>query len=152
MTKQSGRPEPGHALTPSNDTSRIVADLRSISEKADAPGALTAGAVEAVMHARALRPAHLSPDLFSDPAWDMLLELLHAEISGRRVTLPILCKAASVQPSAGQRWFNVLVGKGLCTAMESGLDRQGVRLSEQGSKAMRSYFAALGRARLQDRP
>ena len=150
MTKQSGKPDPERSLSPSNDTSRIAAGLRSLegdrgvpSSAAPIPASLSAAAVEAVIEARAKRSAHLPFELFGDPAWDMLLELMHAEITHRRITLPILCKAAGVQPGTGRRWVEALARKGLCTELDYDPEHGTISLSDSGSRAMRAYFGAL---------
>ena len=107
------------------------------------PASLSAGAVEAVIQARALRAAHLPPELFSDPAWDMLLELLHAQLTHRRITPGILCKAADVQPGAGRRWMEALAAKGLCIGPVADPDHGDIRLSKEGSRIMQAFFAGL---------
>ena len=153
MTKQSGVPEPGRVLEPSNDTTRIATALRLLAGRsppafAGPPNAthswppLSAAVVEAVISARALRSAYVPAELLSDPAWDMLLELLHAEITKRRVTTSILSKAAGIRTSAGLRWIETLIMMGLC-AWSKSPDHGFVQLTDQGSGAVRAYFAKL---------
>ena len=155
MTKHSGTPNAGRALAPSNDTRRIASTLNPVASlagferddgtdlSATPPASLSAAAVEAVIQARALRAAHLPPELFSDPAWDMLLELLHAQLTHRRITPGILCKAADVQPGAGRRWMEALAAKGLCIGPVADPDHGDIRLSKEGSRVLHAYFAAL---------
>lgn len=148
MTKQSGSPRPERLLKPSNDSQRIAGALRSSAGRAPAAPAaepaapLLARAVEDVIQARALRSAHVPAELLGESAWDMLLELLHAELSGRRVTPAILGKAAGVLPATGQRWIDALVAKGLCTRSADDPAEVAIRLSTDGSRAMHAYFAA----------
>jgi len=155
MTKQSRSPDSGRALAPGNDTNRIAASLNSLGDDAVFAGQEAASAalprssqlaatVEAVIQARALRAAHLPPELFGDPAWDMLLELMHAELTHRRITFAILCKAAAVRPGTGRRWLDALARHGLCTGLDSDSDHCAIFLSEAGSRTIRAYFAALG--------
>ena len=145
MTKQSGVPEPERSLKPSNDTLRIATALgSSAGSPTTAPSLVT---LEAIIRQRALRSAYLPGEVLTDSAWDMLLELLHAELCERRLTASILCKAAGVSVSTGLRWIEVLVTKGLCTrtAGVNDIDRTFVQLSEQGSEAMRGYLIELVR-------
>ena len=150
MTKHSGVPGPGRPLKPSNHTLRITTAL---GPRHDAPpltpishsGPVSAATVEAIIRQRALRATHLPGELLADAAWDMLLELMHAELGERRVTASILCKAAAVSTSVGLRWIDVLLSKGLCTrtARTDDPDESFVQLSDEGSKAMRGYFTDL---------
>lgn len=153
MTKQSGVPDAGRTLKPSNDTERLATTLASLSQSVDSQGrrqqagpdlggATLAARVERAILERALRPAFIPERLLGGCAWDMLLELLHAEIEERRVIPSFLSDAAGVTPSAGRRWINVLASEGLCTRAEA-KDGEAIRLSRQGSEAMRSYFAEL---------
>jgi hypothetical protein len=69
---------------------------------ADAPS-VSADTVRAVIRARRLRARYFSEELFADPAWDMLLDLLQAEIAHLRVPVSSLCIAAAVprRPRSG---------------------------------------------------
>jgi hypothetical protein len=154
MTKHSGVPGPGRPLQPSNDTLRISTalgprhdgpPLRPEQETLSDVGPVSAAAVEAIIRRRALRETHIPGELLADAGWDMLLELMHAELGERRVTVSILCKAAGVSTSVGRRWIDVLISKGLCTRTVGAddPDENFVQLSDEGSKAMRGYFTDL---------
>lgn len=150
MTKQSGVPDAGHVLKPSNDTTRIASSLASprtpvspgiASELGGQP--LSAKVVEAAIRERALRWSFIPAELQTDFAWDMLLELLHAEITNRRATSSILCKAAGVPASVGRRWIDHLIAKDLCVLRVDARDADTVELTVRGSEAMRAYFSEL---------
>lgn len=155
MTKQTGKPDAGRAIKPSNDTSRIASSLafpphnltshRVRTGVALDPGrqSVSATVVEAAIRDRALRWTFVPSQLLADSAWDMLLELLHAEITERRVSEAILCKAAGVPAGVGRRWINALVDRGLCTRSADGGHSEMLELSMRGSEAMRGYFAEL---------
>lgn len=154
MTKQSGNPDAGRALKPSNDTARIANSLAlpsarvfSHRETGDATASgeqlLSAKVVEAAIREQTLRWTYVPAQLLADCAWPMLLELLHSEITERQVTPSVLCKAAGVSAAAGRRWIDALVRKGLCARGGDGGDSDTVELSTQGSQAMRGYFAEL---------
>ena len=99
--------------------------------------------MEAAIQDRALRWTFVPAQLLTDSAWDMLLELLHAEITERRVSEWILCKAAGVPAGVGQRWIDALVERGLCTRGADGGHSDRLELSMRGSEAMRGYFTEL---------
>jgi hypothetical protein len=154
MTKHSGVPGPGRPLKPSNDTLRIATALGprhdapppdSEAETISHSGPISAATVEAIIRQRALRAIHIPGELLGDPAWDMLLELMHAELGERRATASIVCKVAGVSTSVGLRWIDVLLSKGLCTrtAGVDDPDRIFLQLSAEGRKAMRGYFTDL---------
>jgi len=63
--------------------------------------------------ARATRVAAFGPDLFADPAWDMMLELLLARIERRPVSVSKLCLASRVPQTTALRWIFALVARGL---------------------------------------
>ena len=50
--------------------------------------------VHRIIHQRRLRGKFLLPDLFADPAWDILLDLTAARVEHRRVSVTSLCIAA----------------------------------------------------------
>jgi hypothetical protein len=69
--------------------------------------------VDWLIKARRGRADYLTRQLFSDPAWDILLELLRAEIAQERVSASNACIAASVPTSTGLRWLRALEHHGL---------------------------------------
>lgn len=142
MTKHLGDPNSREPLTPSSDAARIASALATPPVEPPAPPVTS---VEALIQQRALRFSYLPGELLHDPAWDILLELFHAELSGRPLVEPILCKAARVSASSGARWIDALVHRGLCVRSidPSSAATVFVQLSAEGRKAMRSYFADL---------
>ena len=59
---------------------------------------IAAELVREVIRARRVRARYFDETLFADPAWDMLLDLLQAEIAQHRVPVSSLCIAAAVPP------------------------------------------------------
>jgi DNA-binding MarR family transcriptional regulator len=104
--------------------------------------------VRKVIRARRLRARFFREDLFADPAWDMLLDLLQAEISHLRVPVSSLCIAAAVPATTALRWLKTMVKQGLFLRREDPHDgrRVFVELAPQTSDALRRYFAELGAA------
>ena len=109
---------------------------------------LSADAVRNVIRARRLRARFFSEELFADPAWDMLLDLLQAEIAQLRVPVSSLCIAAAVPATTALRWLKTLVTQGLFVRRADPHDgrRVFVELSPEASHALRRYFAEVGPA------
>jgi DNA-binding MarR family transcriptional regulator len=142
----------------SDEVSRIAATLARLST---GPGAtaqppdraptgavppLTADTVRNVIRARRLRMRYFSQELFADPAWDMLLDLLQAEIAQLRVPVSSLCIAAAVPATTALRWLKTLVAQGLFIRRADPHDgrRVFVELAPEASHALRRYFADVG--------
>lgn len=107
---------------------------------------LSANTVRLVIRARRLRSRFFPEELFADPAWDMLLDLLQAEISQLRVPVSSLCIAAAVPATTALRWLKALVGQGLFVRRADPHDgrRVFVELAPETSQALRRYFAEVG--------
>lgn len=110
----------------------------------DAP--LTPEVVRRVIKARALRSRMFDASLFSDPAWDMLLDLMLAHLSGKQVYVTSLCIAAGVPIATAFRRIEDLAAKGLVTKTRDSKDtrRVFVELTEAGMQKMANYFGAVG--------
>ena len=102
--------------------------------------------VRSVIRARRLRGRFFDENLFADPAWDMLLDLLQAEIAQLRVPVSSLCIAAAVPATTALRWLKTMTDKGLFVRRADPHDgrRVFVELSPATSVAMRRYFADVG--------
>jgi DNA-binding MarR family transcriptional regulator len=110
------------------------------------PPQVSAETVRAVIRARRLRTRYFAGDLFADPAWDMLLDLLQAEIAQLRVPVSSLCIAAAVPATTALRWLKTMVQEGLFVRRADPHDgrRVFVELAPDASRALRSYFAEVG--------
>jgi hypothetical protein len=109
---------------------------------------VSADTVRAVIRARRMRERFFPGDLFADPAWDMLLDLLQAEIAQLRVPVSSLCIAAAVPATTALRWLKAMTEKGLFVRRADPHDgrRVFVELSPEASVAMKRYFAEVGNA------
>lgn len=103
-------------------------------------------AVRLVIRARRLRGRFFAEEMFADPAWDMLLDLLQAEIAQLRVSVSSLCIAAAVPATTALRWLKSMTEKGIFVRRDDPHDarRVFVELSPDASAAMRHYFAEVG--------
>lgn len=101
--------------------------------------------VRAVQAARRRRDALFTPDLFADPAWDMLLELYAIHLEQKRVSVSSLCIAAYVPATTALRWVAKLEEEGLAVRSEDTTDgrRSWIELSPEGIERMRRYFEML---------
>ena len=143
----------------SDEVSRIAATLARLSsgpgaaplrvveqsQEGDLP-AVSAETVRSVIRARRLRSRYFSEELFADPAWDMLLDLLQAEIAHLRVPVSSLCIAAAVPATTALRWLKTMVHQGIFIRRADPHDgrRVFVELAPESSQALRGYFAEVG--------
>jgi hypothetical protein len=143
----------------SDEVSRIASTLARLSAgPAAAPPSfeaaragevptVSAQTVRDVIRARRLRARYFPEDLFADPAWDMLLDLLQAEIGQLRVPVSSLCIAAAVPATTALRWLKAMVAQGLFLRRADPHDgrRVFVELAPKASEALRRYFGELGK-------
>jgi len=142
----------------SDEVSRIAASLARLSagpgsaapkvepvQGGDAPE-VSEDTVRAVIRARRLRTRFFPEHLFADPAWDMLLDLLQAEIAQLRVPVSSLCIAAAVPATTALRWLKTMVQDGIFVRRADPHDgrRVFVELAPEASRALRRYFAEVG--------
>jgi hypothetical protein len=143
----------------SDEVSRIAATLARLStgptvasraveteQLGDIPE-VSVETLRAVIRARRLRGRYFDEELFADPAWDMLLDLLYAEISNLRVPVSSLCIAAAVPATTGLRWLKPMVQQGIFLRQADPHDgrRVYVELAPPSSQALRRYFADVGK-------
>ena len=147
----------------SEEVSRIAATLARLSgEGGTAPVALTgteapptgdlpsvpAESVRTIIRARRNRGKYLPADLFADPAWDMLLDLLQAELVQHRVPVSSLCIAAAVPATTALRWIKTMTDRGLLVRRPDPHDGRRVfmEMSRATSHAVRRFFKEVGPA------
>ncbi len=102
----------------------------------------TAEEVRRVLRIRRLRDQFFDASLFADPAWDMLLDLLAAELEQGQVAVSSLCIAASVPPTTALRWIKAMTDHGLferCADPDDGR-RIFIRLAQPAMNSMARYF------------
>ena len=144
----------------SDEVGRIAATLARLSSgpeatarsaelpapsKADIPP-VSGEAVRNVIRARRLRARYFDELLFADPAWDMLLDLLAAEIAQHRVPVSSLCIAAAVPATTALRWIKTMTDEKLFVRRADPHDgrRVFIELAPGTSAAMHRYFAEVG--------
>ena len=109
-----------------------------------APPEIDAAAIRAIIRARRLREQFFPTDLFADPAWDMLLDLMAARIEGRGVAVSSLCIAAAVPPTTALRWIRSMTEHRIFIRRADPIDgrRVFIELSDATAQAMTAYLAA----------
>jgi len=116
--------------------------LTQTAEKAAPP--VTATQVRDLLRARRIRADFLPGDLFADPAWDMMLDLLAARLEHERVSVSSLCIAAAVPPTTALRWIRTLTDKGLVERQADPHDgrRVFIALAPDTTDALTRWFGA----------
>jgi DNA-binding MarR family transcriptional regulator len=101
--------------------------------------------ISKVIRARRLRTRYFPDDLFADPAWDIMLDLLRAEASQMRVSVSSLCLAAEVPATTALRWIKSMEKQGLIIRRADPHDgrRVFIELSPDTSLALNRYFSEL---------
>lgn len=92
------------------------------------------------------------PNLFGEPAWDILLDLFIAAKERKRLPVTSACIGAAVPATTALRWLTVLEEKGLILRENDLSDarRVFVRLSTDGYEKMVSYFSDIAGDMRQD--
>ena len=110
------------------------------SEAASTPSAVK---VRELIKLRRLRDQHFPPDLFADPAWDILLDLYAANLEGKSVSVSSLCIAAAVPPTTALRWITTMTEHGALVRKQDPNDarRVFIGLSEDSEQRLTAYFA-----------
>jgi len=134
------------------EVERIATALAALaaSEREDAANdhEVNVAQVRALIKARRARDRYFSAELFSDPAWDMMLDLTAARLEGRSVSVSSLCIAAAVPTTTALRWIRNLCDSGIFERRIDPADarRALVQLSEPTAQAMMCYLAGLSGA------
>lgn len=134
----------------SEEVGRIANVLAALSEHEAAAAAvaavggagngsepLDASFIRSIIRARRLRDSFFRSDLFSDPAWDMLLDLMAARVDRQRVAVSSLCIAAAVPPTTALRWIKGLCDQGLFVRIADPEDGRRVFIELSGDCAAR---------------
>ena len=92
---------------------------------------------------RRLRDRFFSPELFADPAWDILLDLAASRIERRSVSVSSLCIAAAVPPTTALRWIRLMTDQQLLERRSDPGDarRMFVDLSDAAFDKLCGWFA-----------
>ena len=126
----------------SEDEATVSATAAAIDPEAEDAQPLEAGQIRALIRARRLRDHFFHRELFADPAWDMLLDLMAARIERQRVAVSSLCIAAAVPPTTALRWIKALCDQGLFVRVADPEDgrRVFIELADDAAQRMEAYL------------
>lgn len=102
--------------------------------------------VRRMIRQRQLRARFFDGELFADPAWDMLLDLIAAQGENVRVSVTSLCIASGVPPTTALRWIGQMTEAGLFERVLDECDRRRafINLTDRASDGMARYFDHIG--------
>lgn len=143
----------------SEEVGRIASILATLSEDetlGEAPAAnddgggeseLSSSTIRAMIRARRLRDQYFHGEMFADPAWDMLLDLMAARLDRKRVAVSSLCIAAAVPATTALRWIKTLTDHGLFVRVADPQDgrRVFIELSDKAAAQLGAYLRAAQR-------
>ncbi len=118
---------PAAANRPANDS--VASRLGDIARRVSAARGLRAGIAG-------------SSDLFSEPAWDILLHLFIAGCEGRRLSVGAVCASAGAPTSTALRWITILERRGMIVR-EGAPERAFIKLMETTNASLADYFGKL---------
>jgi DNA-binding MarR family transcriptional regulator len=95
-----------------------------------------------LMKMRKGRSPLFPPELFGEPAWDMLIALFCAEAEGRRITVTNLCNESRGPSTTAMRWINSLTELGLVRRHPNPPDGRVIflELNLNGREALNEYL------------
>jgi DNA-binding MarR family transcriptional regulator len=104
--------------------------------------------IRAMLRLRRQRDYLFAGDLFADPAWDMMLDLMAAKIERLKVAVSSLCIAAAVPPTTALRWIRTLTDLGIFVRVSDPTDgrRVFIELSEAAATKILDYLGEAKRA------
>lgn len=99
-------------------------------------------AVRELIKLRRLRDRYFASDLFADPAWDILLDLMASRLEHHQVSVSSLCIAAAVPPTTALRWIAAMTESGMLVRQNDPNDarRVFIGLSSDTEATLRQYL------------
>ncbi len=109
------------------------------------PAAIRRMHAERLIAERRARRAYFAPDLFHEPAWDMLLALFLANEEGRIMHVKALVASSDAPVTTSQRWIDHLHKLRLIDRVGDPDDRRRIEisLSDTGLTAIQRYLDAI---------
>jgi DNA-binding MarR family transcriptional regulator len=98
-----------------------------------------------ILDNRRKRSAIFGPQMFSEPAWEMLLTL-YADQAGQRHSQASLSRVPGGSRSTGMRWIDYLLHQGLISSEDHPTDRRRkfIALTEKGRSLLDVYLSETG--------
>jgi len=128
--------------------------LRSLEQRVRPPLSLVAvdpapmqlaSLAKNIRSARDMRRELLGPDIFGEPAWDILLSLYVASAEEYRMKVSAICNESGVPDTTALRWLDILSQRGLIEKIANPLDARSryVSLTGEGRRKMEKLLAAI---------
>lgn len=124
--------------------SRLAARLpRAVVQPGERP--VDATWIRRGIRLRRLRERFFPPELFADPAWDILLDLAAARLEGVATPVSSLCVAAAVPATTALRWIKGMTEGGFLVREPDPFDKRRilVRLSDATFEQMIACLTAM---------
>lgn len=116
-------------------------------ESAAAPDGIQ---LNVLLEAHRRRESFFGSHLFSDPAWDILLNAYAALLSHESWSLGDLCAVSAVPATVAVRWVKKLEQDGwLVRSDADATESTIIELSARGKATMEDYLGSVGRSALQ---
>ena len=98
--------------------------------------------IEKYFDNKRLRYIIVSQDLFSDPYWDILMELFYARLKGKNVSVSAVATAGNMAQTTGLRYIDSLVAMEYIYREKDNWDGRKVfiRMAEKPFLLMKEYF------------
>jgi len=95
---------------------------------------------------RGKRPIMGGNGIFSDPAWDILLDLYIRQCEGKHTSVTSSCIASRVPPTTALRYHSLMEKNGWIVRIKDESDKRirFVRLTGDGERRLTSYFDEVG--------
>jgi hypothetical protein len=93
--------------------------------------------------ARQRRRTHLSPAIFGEPGWDMLLSLFISEFEGPRLSVGRLTALSGAPATTALRWLDYLEKERLVSRERNPTDARSdfIGLTDKGRTTMEQYLS-----------
>lgn len=106
------------------------------------PQTIRADDIRTMLRLRRQRDHLFAGELFADPAWDMMLDLMAARIERLKVAVSSLCIAAAVPPTTALRWIRTLTELGIFVRVADPTDgrRIFIELSDAAANAVLNFL------------
>ena len=120
------------------------------SGKTQSANVASAEQIRNLIKARRLRDHYFDAELFADPAWDMLLDLMAARLENIKVSVSSLCIAAGVPPTTALRWIKTMTEEKIFERIADETDgrRIFIQLSDDSASGMAGFFSTIRRNNL----
>lgn len=104
--------------------------------------AINADRVRTIIKQRRMRENFFESALFADPAWDIMLDLMAARLSGQTVSVSSLCIAAAVPATTALRWITSMTKNGMLERKSDPMDarRVFIDLSDTTFDTLEAYL------------